>query len=168
MCPRPTSNGPNERASISSLANPPLLLLLLRFRILLPPSSPVSARPSVREKPPDKAGRQADRQTGRQALAAQRRGARRGKDGRTSTSIATLRQKKEESQIISQTCDLTRMRGQSNSPIACVSPQASSPESPGVGIMDQQQIGPPIVCAEPYPSPDEDRECVSDYERQRE
>lgn len=60
------------------------------------------------------------------------------------------------------------MRGQSNSPIACVSPQASSPESPGVGIMDQQQIGPPIVCAEPYPSPDEDRECVGDYEHQQE
>lgn len=54
------------------------------------------------------------------------------------TSIATPpEKKKEQSQIISQTCDLTRMRGQSDSLIACVSPQASSPEDPGVGIMGQ-------------------------------
>lgn len=120
MCQRPTSNGPNERASISSLNKPPLLLLLQRFLIRLSHSSPISARLSGREKPPDKAGRQ--------ALAAQGRGARRGRDGRTSTSIATTR-RKQQSQIVSQTCDLTRMRGQSDSSVACVSPQASSPES---------------------------------------
>lgn len=61
MCQRPTSNGPNERASISPLDKPPFLLLpLLRFLIRLSHSSPISARLSGREKPPGKAGRQAD------------------------------------------------------------------------------------------------------------
>jgi len=66
MCQKPTSNGPDKRASIPALTHP--TLPPLRILILFPPSFPV--RPPVRPNKPARQGRQVGRQTGLGSAAA--------------------------------------------------------------------------------------------------